>query len=253
MLRSGPALAVAFLSLPVALVSLPAAAPAQDAAAGKEVFRKCATCHQVSEGARNRTGPVLTGVVGRPAGSYEGYRYGASMTAAGEAGLVWTEERIFEYLANPSAFLRGYLDDPGARAKMTFRLTDESARRDVIAYLATFGAGGEAGNDTGDAHASRAPDAAAPADTAPDTLCVRNRNAHAHFFAVEAPGGTRRTATLAPGERLCTEARPGTTGMVSVYEEAEGFEGCSRLVPAGETEDMLKYVDFDRCFWGSNT
>jgi len=98
-----------------------------------------------------------------------------------------------------------------------------------------------------------APAAAEQVKTSANALCVRNRNSHTHFFAVEAEGAERRTGMLAPGETLCTEAEPGATGMVSVFEEADGFEGCSRLVPVGETEDMLKYVDFDRCFWGSNT
>ena len=52
-----------------ALVSLAifAAAPvqAQDAAAGEKIFRKCAACHQVGDGAKNKVGPVLTDVLGR--------------------------------------------------------------------------------------------------------------------------------------------------------------------------------------------
>ena len=223
-------------------------AAAQDAVAGEELFGRCAMCHQIGDGAANGVGPVLTGVVGRPAASYDGYSYGADMTAAGEAGLVWTEEALFEYLAGPSDFLAGYLDDPGAKAKMAFSLADAQDRRDVIAYLATFG-----GDDSAAVDDEAAPDAAAPVHTAASELCVRNRNTHEHFFAVEADGAERRTAFLAPGERLCTEADPGETGTVSVFEEADGFEGCSRLVPVGRTEDMLEYVDFDRCFWSSNT
>ena len=222
------------------------AATAQDAAEGEKVFRKCKACHMVGEDAKNRVGPVLTDVVGRPAGSYDDYRYGSSMEEAGEAGLVWDEESIFEYLADPRAFLRSYLDDPKARAKMTFRLSDAQERRDVIAYLQSL---------SPEDSAAVAPEAphAAEVETAATSLCVRNLNTHAHFFAVEARGADRRTATLDPGERLCVDGDTGKTGMVSVFESAEGFEGCSHLVPVGETEDMLKYVDFDRCFWSSNT
>jgi hypothetical protein len=93
----------------------------------------------------------------------------------------------------------------------------------------------------------------APAQPA-DGLCVRNASAHRHLFAVEAPGTVRRVAPLAPGGTLCvTGADPGSTGRVWVYEDAEAFEGCGRLVPVGRTEDMRKYVEFDRCFWSSNS
>ena len=112
-----------------------------DPVVGEQVFRKCVGCHKIGEGAKNSVGPVLTGVVGRVAGSYEGYRYGRDMVAAGQAGLVWTGEQVFDYLADPKAFIRAYLDDGGARVKMSFRLADEADREDVIAYLATFSDG----------------------------------------------------------------------------------------------------------------
>lgn len=120
-------------------IAAPSLAQAEgDAANGEKVFRKCATCHTVGENARNKVGPVLTGVLGRQAGTYEGFRYGASIMAAGEAGLVWTEDEIFTYLENPRGFLSDKLGDKKARSKMAFRLRKEDDRRDVIAYLATF-------------------------------------------------------------------------------------------------------------------
>ncbi len=59
----------------VALVSSMGASAAQDAAAGEKVFAKCKICHQIGEGAKNFVGPVLNGVVGRPAGTYPDYQY----------------------------------------------------------------------------------------------------------------------------------------------------------------------------------
>jgi cytochrome c2 len=236
-----------FRILIASLFILPSpAALAQDAGAGEKIFNQCKACHMVGDDAKNRVGPVLSGVVGRPAGTYEGYRYGASMKDAGEAGLVWDSDTLFAYLAGPQDFLRSYLDDPKARAKMRFRLADEQDRRDVIAYLASF-------SPDEDTAAVQDVPAAAPIETDATALCVRNLNDHPHFFAVETSGADRRTATLAPGERLCITAAGSETGMVQVFERADAFEGCSRLVPVGQTEDMLKYVDFDRCFWGSNT
>ena len=111
---------------------------AQDVTAGEKVFKKCKACHQVGENAKNGAGPHLNGVIGRPAGFNEGFKYGTGMKKAREAGLVWSEELVFEYIANPKVFLREYLDDPKAKAKMVFRLKDEEDRLNVIAYVKTF-------------------------------------------------------------------------------------------------------------------
>lgn len=40
-----------------ALILLPAPGMAQDIAAGEAVFKKCAACHAVGEGAKNRAAP----------------------------------------------------------------------------------------------------------------------------------------------------------------------------------------------------
>ena len=106
-----------------------------DPVAGKKVFKSCAACHSVAEDAKSGVGPVLRGVVGRSAGSYDGYKYGNSLKAAGNNGLIWDKEQLFKWLNNPKTFLRTYLDDPKAKSKMPFKITDEQKRRDVIAYL----------------------------------------------------------------------------------------------------------------------
>ena len=49
---------------------------------------------------------------------------------------IWNDETLFEYLKNPTEFLRAYLDNPKARSAMSFKLIDEQDRRDVILYLA---------------------------------------------------------------------------------------------------------------------
>lgn len=240
MLKSG----VVFLA---ALGMLTQSAQAQDAENGEKLFKKCAACHQVGDGAKNRVGPALTGVVGRVAGTAGGYKYSKSMLKAGEAGLVWTDDLLADYIADPGKFLKAYLDDPKAKAKMRFMLKKEDERRDVIAYLVTF-------SDMSDNEEQSAlPDSSA-AETAANAVCVRNQNTREHLFAVEADGAERRVQVLKSGEVLCTEtAVANGQGVVTVFEDADEFEGCSRLVPLGQTEDMLKYVDFDRCFWGSNT
>ncbi len=120
------------------------AALAQDAAAGETVFKKCMTCHQVGEKAKNAVGPMQNGIVGRTAGTVEGYAYSPLNKAAGAAGLVWTEENIFNYLPDPQGFLIKFLKEAGkpelakGSTKMAFKLPSEKERKDVIEYLKKF-------------------------------------------------------------------------------------------------------------------
>ena len=81
------------------------------------MFRKCSACHKIGEGARNSVGPVLNKLFGRVAGSYEGYNYSSTLTAANEAGLVWDADNVAAYIADPRAFMQDFLDDPKARPK----------------------------------------------------------------------------------------------------------------------------------------
>lgn len=124
-------------------LSLAAAAPASagDAGEGEKNFKKCKSCHSIYDGENmiykgGKTGPDLFGVVGRTAGTFEGFKYGDDIVAAGEKGLVWTEELIAKYVEDPKAFLQEYLDDKGAKSKMSFKL--KKGGDDVAAYLATF-------------------------------------------------------------------------------------------------------------------
>ena len=117
----------------VALAASVGAAAAQDAAAGEKVFAKCKICHQVGEGAKNAVGPVLNGVVGRKAGSEEGYNYS---TANKGSGLTWDDATLKQYLKNPRAMVPG--------TKMIFPgISNEKDIDDVIAYLKQFGPDGK--------------------------------------------------------------------------------------------------------------
>ncbi|MEA1648157.1 c-type cytochrome [Nitrospirillum sp. BR 11164] len=107
---------------------------AGDAANGATVFKKCAACHSAEQGV-NKVGPSLFGVVGRPAGSISGYSYSPAVQQAAAKGLVWSEETIVAYLANPHKYLGDFVGDPSVSNKMPFSLADEQQRRDVVAYL----------------------------------------------------------------------------------------------------------------------
>lgn len=76
-------------------------------AEGADLFRRCRSCHQVGPGATNRVGPHLNGVVGRDAASVEGFRYSATLDAAGGEGLVWDAASLAEFLSDPKVYLPG--------------------------------------------------------------------------------------------------------------------------------------------------
>ena len=126
--------------LAAALLNSTASAMEGDAVKGEKVFKKCASCHTVGESAKNKVGPVLNDVFGRQAGTFADYKYGNSIVAAGEAGLVWNEDELFIYLEDPRKYLRAKLDDKSAKSKMAFKLRKEQDRLDVIAYLKSFSA-----------------------------------------------------------------------------------------------------------------
>ncbi|WP_299832131.1 c-type cytochrome [uncultured Roseobacter sp.] len=116
----------------------PAAAPAVEVAAvdpeliaaGEKVFRKCKACHQIGAGAKNRSGPVLTGIVGQAAGQVEGFKYSKPLMAMAEDGLVWDAENLQAFLSKPKAFMKG--------TKMSFAgLKKEADLAAITAYLAS--------------------------------------------------------------------------------------------------------------------
>lgn len=116
-----------------ALVSLSGAAYAGDATAGEQVFKKCKVCHQIGETAKNMVGPVLNGVVGRKAGTYENYSYS---DANKNSGITWDEATLKVYLHDPKAKVPG--------TKMTFPgLQSDDDIDNVIAYLKSIGPDGK--------------------------------------------------------------------------------------------------------------
>lgn len=106
---------------------------AQDAALGEKVFLKCRSCHQVGEGAKNLVGPQLNGLIGRKAGSVEGYNYSAPNK---NSGLVWDEATFKDYIKNPQAKIPG--------TKMAFPgLKETSDIENITAYLKQFDTDGK--------------------------------------------------------------------------------------------------------------
>ena len=92
---------------------------------GEKVFKKCSACHMIASGGKNMIGPNLWSVIGRTAGSVNGYKYSKAMIAYGKE---WTFEEMNSYLIKPQAYIKG--------TKMAFAgLRKEKDRASVILYM----------------------------------------------------------------------------------------------------------------------
>ncbi|MGE0768324.1 MAG: cytochrome c family protein [Hyphomicrobiaceae bacterium] len=99
---------------------------------GAEVFKKCRACHQIGENARNAVGPVLNGLIGRKAGTIEGFNYS---DANKNSGVTWDEESFAKYIRDPRAAIPG--------TKMAFAgLKDAEDIKDLTAFLKQYDASG---------------------------------------------------------------------------------------------------------------
>lgn len=119
-----------FLAGLLASVAFPALAEG-DAAKGEKVFRKCKACHAVGDGAKNKVGPHLNGIIDAEIASVEGFKYSKAFVAKKAEGVVWNEAELAAYLEKPKKHTPG--------TKMSFAgLRKEKDRADVIAYLKQF-------------------------------------------------------------------------------------------------------------------
>ena len=87
---------------------------------------QCASCHAAT--AENRlTGPSLLDVVGRKAGSLDGFAFSEGMK---KSALTWDVATLDRYLAAPAEVVPG--------TTMAFAVPSASARADLIRYLDTL-------------------------------------------------------------------------------------------------------------------
>lgn len=107
------------------LAALPTPYNVADLDNGQKQFGKCRSCHTLTPGGPNMTGPNLHGVFGRKAGAHPDYAYSDAIV---QTGWVWDQQKLDGWLADPREFLPG--------TKMSFAgLDDAEDRRDLIAYL----------------------------------------------------------------------------------------------------------------------
>lgn len=109
-----------------ALVAVPGFVSAQDAENGANVFKRCAACHQIGEGAANGLGPHLDCIAGKKAGHVEGFNYS---DAVKNSGIEWTDENLLAWFAADDKVIKGN--------KMIFPagIKNEDDRADLLAFI----------------------------------------------------------------------------------------------------------------------
>jgi cytochrome c len=108
-----------------AVASLPAPYNTGDLSNGEAKFAVCKSCHTLTPGGPDMTGPNLSGVFGRKVASKGGYHYSDALKSQ---TFAWDPAELDKWLADPKAMVPG--------TKMTFvGFKDPKDRVDVIAYL----------------------------------------------------------------------------------------------------------------------
>ena len=122
-LRIGLAFCAAALAVDGAAAQLtpPPAKPPDGAMLFKQ---QCATCHITNVSDPPRQGPTLFNIVGREAGTAEGFRYSAGFA---NAKFKWDEQKLDEWLVDPQAMIPG--------AIMPYKQAKSEIRLGIVSYL----------------------------------------------------------------------------------------------------------------------
>ena len=96
-----------------------------DVVSGEKIFKKCAACHSINKGGKNKIGPALYNVVGRAVGGVNDYKYSKALA---NYDKEWTFEELNGFLKKPASYIKG--------TKMSYAgLRKEKDRASVIKYL----------------------------------------------------------------------------------------------------------------------
>ena len=101
---------------------------AGDIAKGKKLAKKCAVCHTLNKGGKNRLGPNLFDILDKPAGAVKGYKYSKAMSSS---GIVWDGATFKDFVKKPKKVVKG--------TKMSFAgIKKATQRADLLAYFETL-------------------------------------------------------------------------------------------------------------------
>ena len=121
--------AIAFSTLALLASFAPAVAAPEESEDGKVAFNNaCRTCHSFKPD-DNRLGPTLHGIVGRKAGSAEGFAFSSAMKSS---GLTWDEANLDKFITNPEAVVSGNGMKPFGG------VADAGERKKIVEYLKTL-------------------------------------------------------------------------------------------------------------------
>lgn len=99
-----------------------------DASRGQRLWAGCRSCHALEDGVSG-VGPHLYGIVDRPKGAVDGFRYSSAMAAAEG---TWDVESLNAFLLAPASYMPG--------TSMNYRgMPRDNERADLIRFLQTIG------------------------------------------------------------------------------------------------------------------
>ena len=104
---------------------------AQSVAAGEATFIRCRVCHTIGEGEPHPVGPNLFGVIGRTAGTAEGFANFSDPLK--DSGIVWSAETLDTWLLNPAEMV------PGTRMQLSG--LGDADRANIIAFIVSASGG----------------------------------------------------------------------------------------------------------------
>ena len=121
--------AIAFSALSLLATLAPAWAAQEESDDGQVAYNNaCRTCHSFKPD-DNRLGPTLHGIVGRKAGSIEGFAFSPSMKAS---GITWDEATLDKFISDPNQVVSGNKMQPFGG------VADAGERKKIVDYLKTL-------------------------------------------------------------------------------------------------------------------
>ena len=104
---------------------------AGDIAKGKKAFKKCASCHSIDNGGKNKSGPNLYDILNRGIATNEKFKYSKKLVSFANDNPLWTPELMNLWLENSQKLVKG--------SKMRVKVKKETDRENLIAYFQSMG------------------------------------------------------------------------------------------------------------------